>query len=594
MAAVAVLCFLACAGLRGQYFGQNKVRHQVLKFQVLRTKHFDIYFYPDEKVASEEVGRMAERWYTRYTKLFHHVLTTRQPVILYASHTDFEQTTVVPGFIQEGTGGVTLAQGRKVVIPLAGSLAATDHVLGHELVHAYQYDMTLSRGSPIPLAARLPLWFIEGMAEYCSLGPDDANTAMWMRDAIAHDRFPTIKDLNNPNKYFPYRFGEAFWAFVGGKYGDDKIAPMLLAAAASGSPDRAIQAVLHITPKQLSAEWKRAALAKNQPILQATRPVAASTVLVAAHKKTNSLNVSPALSPNGKWVMFFSERGLFSIELYLANAQTGQVVRRITSTAISAHFNNLEFINSAGAWAPDSRRFAFGHVQSGVGSISIYDVTKNQIVRRYPIPGVGEVFSPTWSPDGKQIAFSAIQGGLTNLYLLNLQTGAVRKLTDDAYAELQPAWSPAGNTIAFVTDRFTTNLADLSHGHYRLALLHVHTGAVQPIPAAESGNQINPQWSPGGKALYYISDASGIANVYLLALGGGDPEQLTNLQTGVSGITALSPALTVAGTTGAILYSEFSNDTYSLVRLPQPAAPVTPALAQFHPALLAPRSSDTG
>ena len=72
-------------------------------------------------------------------------LRTRQPLVLYASHPDFEQTNVVGGMIGEGTGGVTEGLKRRVVLPLAGTLAETDHVLGHELVHAFQYDISAQR-----------------------------------------------------------------------------------------------------------------------------------------------------------------------------------------------------------------------------------------------------------------------------------------------------------------------------------------------------------------------------------------------------------------------------------------------------------------
>src|SRR5205085_1991624 len=75
-------------------------------------------------------------------------------------------------------------------------------------------------------AERLPLWFIEGMAEYLSLGPVDPNTAMWLRDAARENKLPSIDDLDNP-KYFPYRWGQAFWAYVGGKWGDEVIPQML-------------------------------------------------------------------------------------------------------------------------------------------------------------------------------------------------------------------------------------------------------------------------------------------------------------------------------------------------------------------------------
>ena len=189
-----------------QYFGRNKVQYDKFKFQILTTEHFDIYYYPEEADAAKQVGRMAERWYVRLSRVLGHSLVGRQPVVLYASHPHFEQTNIIEGQLGEGTGGVTEGAKRRVIMPLAASLADTDHVLGHELVHAFQYDILGPNA-----AGGLPLWFIEGMAEYFSIGGRDAQTAMWLRDAAIEDRLPTVKDLDNP-RYFPYRFGHAFWA----------------------------------------------------------------------------------------------------------------------------------------------------------------------------------------------------------------------------------------------------------------------------------------------------------------------------------------------------------------------------------------------
>ena len=48
---------------------------------------------------------------------------------------------------------------------------------------------------------------------------------MWMRDAYLNHDIPTIRDLTQTNKYFPYRYGEAFWSFIGSTYGDTVIIP---------------------------------------------------------------------------------------------------------------------------------------------------------------------------------------------------------------------------------------------------------------------------------------------------------------------------------------------------------------------------------
>src|SRR5262245_3645206 len=185
-----------------QYFGRNKVQYEKFDFKIMKTDHFDIYYYPEEEDAVRLAARMAERWHARLTKLLQHELSGRQPLVLYAAHPHFQQTNIL-GDIGEGTGGVTESNRRRVILPFAGGMAETDHVLGHELVHAFQYDMasqTDARGRPTGAGIQaLPLWFIEGMAEYLSLGPIDSNTAMWVREAASRDAMPTVDKLDDPD-----------------------------------------------------------------------------------------------------------------------------------------------------------------------------------------------------------------------------------------------------------------------------------------------------------------------------------------------------------------------------------------------------------
>src|SRR5512147_738656 len=106
-----VLAFLigaaAPAPAWAQYFGQNKVRYNPMDFKVLETKHFDIHYYDEKRDAAVEAGRLAERWYARLLPIFGEPLSSRQALVLYASHPDFRGTTVVPGEIGETTGGLT-------------------------------------------------------------------------------------------------------------------------------------------------------------------------------------------------------------------------------------------------------------------------------------------------------------------------------------------------------------------------------------------------------------------------------------------------------------------------------------------------------
>src|SRR5919108_3532332 len=206
----------------GQYFGRNKVQYEQFKFQVLRTEHFDVHYYPEAAVAARDAARMAERWYARLAGALSHEILSRQPIVLYADHADFQQTNVIDGMIDESTGGVTEGMQRRVVLPLTATYQETDHVLGHELVHAFQYDIAARNGG-IAAMNGLPLWAIEGMAEYLSIGRHDPHTAMWLRDAVLHDDVPSLRKLSTDMRYFPYRFGEAVWAYIGGRWGDARI-----------------------------------------------------------------------------------------------------------------------------------------------------------------------------------------------------------------------------------------------------------------------------------------------------------------------------------------------------------------------------------
>ena len=89
---LAIACLILALGspASAQYFGRNKVRYRPFDFQVMRTEHFDIYFYPSEREGVDIAARLAERWYARLSRQLNHTLSERQPLMLYASHADFE------------------------------------------------------------------------------------------------------------------------------------------------------------------------------------------------------------------------------------------------------------------------------------------------------------------------------------------------------------------------------------------------------------------------------------------------------------------------------------------------------------------------
>ena len=144
--------------------------------------------------------------------------------------------------------------------------------------------------------------------------------------------------------------------------------------------------------------------------------------------------------------------------MFLGDAKTGKVTRKITSTAVDPHFQSIQFLNSAGSWNAAGDRFIFGAVSAGKPVLAFLDAEGHRVGEEIRFPQLGEILSPTWSPDGRRVAFSALTGGTSDLYMYDLEAKSLKPLTSDLFGDLHPAWSPDGRWIAFVSERFTSHL----------------------------------------------------------------------------------------------------------------------------------------
>ena len=547
-----------------QYFGQNKVRYKNLKFKVYQTPHFEIYYYLKNDSLIKRFAKETEVWYDLHQQIFRDTFSNKNPVILYNNSPEFQQTTALSGEIGVGTGGVTEGLKNRVILPLTQLNNQTRHVLGHELVHAFQYHSLIGGDSTnLENLGNLPLWMVEGMAEYLSVGKVDAYTAMWMRDAYLTKDIPSLKDLTTTNKYFPYRYGQAFWAYIGSTYGDTVIVPFFKETAKYGY-QLAIRRTFGYDERTLSNLWKTSIENTYKPYLKDTAQIPIGKRIIDNKNAGEHYNVAPSVSPDGKYVVFLSEKDLLSIDLFLADAKTGKILRKLTSKARNSHIDEFNFIESAGAWSPDGKQFAFSVFAKGRNQMVIVDVATGRTVNTVSMGNVEEFSNLTWSPNGIDIAFTGLYEGQSDLYAYNLKTKKVTQLTNDIYSDYQANYSNDGKTIVFSSDRTTLDKAakgvDIT---FNLALLDLATSKITDIPIFNGANNLNPQFSANNQSIYFLSNRDGFRNMYRYGIASKNVEQLTDYFTGISGITEFSPALSLSKNDD-ILYSYYRAQKYSL------------------------------
>ena len=562
--ALLIITFIATP-LKAQYFGRNKPIYKNFKFDVYQTPNYEIYHYLKNDSLRNKLALSAEKWYDRHYQVFRDSIKERNPLLIYNNHADFQQTTAISGSIGIGTGGVTEALKNRVVMPLTETWSQTDHVLGHELVHAFQYNSLIEGDSTSLNSIRnLPLWMVEGMAEYLSIGTNDYQTAMWMRDAVLNDEFPTLEEMTYyPNKYFPYRWGHAFWSFIGRTFGDSLINQIFKETAKRGY-NYALTKYIGLNERSFSDLWKSTYYDYFNSSMP-SKDEDPSGAKILFERNAGEINISPAVSPDGRYVAFYSEKDLFSIDLFLAHATSGTIIRRLSSVVHESEVDALNFIESAGTWSPDSKQFAFVAFSKGRNKLLIVDVFDDKLVKEVSIVGVPSFNYPAWSPDGKSIVVSGLVDGINDLYMVDLETNLVTQLTNDAWSNIHPSWSPDGTRITYSTDRPSDSdtLSNVNVG-YNIATLDVANKIITVYDIFPGADNLNPMYSGDGKNIYFLTNADGYRNLFKFDSNTNDTYRLTNILTGISGMTPLAPAMSVARETDEVCYSHYYGTKYSI------------------------------
>jgi Tol biopolymer transport system component len=415
----------------------------------------------------------------------------------------------------------------------------------------------------------MPRWLIEGLAVYeeskrSSTGRARSNQFdMFVRAAVLRHEELGLDAVSSGPYEFPrgnaaYLYGGKFLTYVFDRYGDDKAGKMSWASGQSSLPfavNRQIHDVVGESFDALWGDWNGWLRARYTTQLEAVERAGVREGRRLTFDTDG--HISPQYSPDGKLLYWLASDGVSpnrirampvggnvgdAHDIVDSNRFGGWAVlvdgsmvyeqtrpykgeydfqdlfyRDGVSGDVTRLTHGLRARDPAVSW--DGKRVAFSINGPSHSKLAVMPIAPMDEGAEYEVVFEGgkldQAFQPSWSPDGTHLAFSVWRhGALRDIFVLDLETRDLTKITDDRAVDGDPVWGPDGNTLFFSSDR---------SGIYNIYAHDRDTGALWQVTNV-IGGAFDPAVSPDGTRLAYHGFDAGGYDLFEIAL---DREQWT-------------------------------------------------------------------
>ncbi len=496
---------------------------------------------------------IAEEAHARFRRVLGHRMQEVIPIFLYASNQDFSATNILPFSPGESTGGFTDFFRRRVVVPFNGDYESLRHVLSHEIAHAFQFDVFIG-----PRYDLYPLWLMEGLCEYLTLGWD-ASAEVFVRDLALHGKLPSIADLEAGrvrSGYAFYKMGQAVFVFIEERFGRERVEFFVKEIAALRDPRTAYHSAFDMTPEEFDLAFvdywydryapARAALQQNDARM---RPVSLRFDPDGPLSDRIGFHLHPALSPDGKSIAYISATGIFPSIVVRPAPGPDVSPDQLDETVIvvkalrSKRYEEYQPLTTRLSWSPDGRFLLVAGRFAGEQALLIVDVREESVIRALR-PPFDAMQYPVFGPDGQSVVFTGVTRGRSDLFVLTLSDGTLRRLTDDDAYESDARLSNDGRFVFFSVGRDAPGRRDLVRLRLRAddgSWLNANERYLSRNLLTDLPGRAEAPLPAEGDSLIFTSDHSGVRNLYRLenasvrsvAVVAEDVQPLTQSATGV-------------------------------------------------------------
>ncbi|MDB5283085.1 MAG: hypothetical protein JWO06_2160, partial [Bacteroidota bacterium] len=499
-------------------FGQNRVQYKDFIFQYYESDNFITHFYQGGQDVAKYVIKTAEDNSEEIAKMLDFRYKKKIDIIVYNSITELNQTNI--GIYEEGQnpGGTIKIPDNKIFIYFNGDHRNLDKQIREGIAKIYVDKMVRGTGFAEMIQnavlLNLPDWYRLGLIQYIG-EPWNSEMEDHLRDGILSGRYKKLNKLKPEEAVF---VGNSIWHYLEEVHGKTAVNNIMYLTRINRSVDNGFLFVLGTNLQQTLQDWYNYYYQRFSNEAKASSLPPDNTIVKARIKKIRTY-YEPKLSPDGKYIAYASnDMGRYRV--HLLNTETGK-----TKVLLRGGFRtNTQFTDESIpliAWSPDGKKLGMIKDWRSQISITYYEPeTGKKVVN--PIRKFQKVVSFNFV-DSKQLVMSAMQNGQSDIFLYNIASTTTRKLTDDYFDDLYPAYVVADSIrgIMFSSNReedtthpkrYESQLID-KHLDLFFYDLDANNNVLYRVTSTPNANETYPQ-NLNEHEFCFLSDANGVRNRY--------------------------------------------------------------------------------
>lgn len=528
-----VVLVVTCTVAHGQQaletFGKNRIQYKIFQWKYLSSENFDVYYYDERKKVAQDALQFLEGEFDRMTDLLGYAPYLKTKVFLYSSITDQQQSNVGLNHNPFTSGGETefvkpyveiahpgtLEQFKEELLLRMSELILNEMMFGGNLRDVFQNSVLLN----------LPDWFIDGAAHYVARGWS-SDMDDYVRQLVVSKKVNRVLKLTGPEAAF---VGQSIWNYIVEKYGKGSVSNILNYTRIMRNEQRSLLVTLGIPFKQLMTEWQTYYGTQAKRVRENYQEPADSLRFSPRHRGTVAYT-TVKISPDGNKIAYAeNDRGRFRVIVKsLENGRETTVLQGGNKAFRQRVDNRVPLLN----WA-DANTLGVITINKGSYVFWLYDfTTKSKLPRE--LDQYSNIRSFDFSGNGRLAVLSADQNGQNDLYLISSRRDRTRRLTNDVYDDLDPAFIPNTNTLIFSSNRTSDTLSNKSEPYQKLAThynLFAYDLDTTRTRVKRLTNTLSRDYNPrpmDAQNIFYLSDQRGIVNLFRYNTESGTYTQVTN------------------------------------------------------------------